>query len=74
MKAFEDCGIDPSFYANRQPEKDEVLPWDHIFSGVKKSFLRAEYENGMKGIPSPDCKAGCRGCGALSLTGGKCDV
>jgi hypothetical protein len=75
MQAFEECGIDPAFYANRVPEKDEILPWDHIFSGVTKSYLWSEYQNGLNGQATPDCKAGCRGCGALSLTGGgKCDV
>ena len=75
MSAFEECGIDPAFYANRSPEKDEILPWDHIFSGVTKSYLWSEYQNGINGNATPDCKAGCRGCGALSLTGGgKCDV
>jgi radical SAM superfamily enzyme YgiQ (UPF0313 family) len=74
LQAFEDCGIDPSFYANRTPEKDEILPWDHIFSGVTKNYLWSEYQNGINGKATPDCKAGCRGCGALTLTGGECYV
>ena len=39
-RAFADCGIDPHFYANRELEKDEILPWDHISSGVTKQFSR----------------------------------
>lgn len=75
MRAFEACGIDPAFYANREMGEDEVLPWDHISSGVTKQYLRAEYECARQGIATPDCKAGCRNCGALSLTqGGRCDV
>lgn len=74
LQAFNECGIDPSFYANRSPDKDEILPWDHIFSGVTKKYLWSEYQNGLKGQATPDCKAGCRGCGALSLTGGECYV
>jgi len=74
-QAFEECGIDPKFYANREFGKDEKMPWDHIFSGVNKSYLYSEYEQAQKGIATPDCKAGCRNCGALSLcNGGKCDV
>lgn len=72
--AFEECGVDPAFYANRTLEKDEILPWDHILSGVTKSFLYGEYMQSLRGQATPDCKAGCRGCGALSLTGGTCDV
>ena len=73
-RAFADCGVDPSFYANREMGKDEILPWDHISSGVTKTYLRSEYDRAMEGVATPDCKAGCRGCGALSLTGGTCDV
>ena len=74
MQAFSDCGVAPAFYANRALEREEMLPWDHISSGVTKAYLYSELEQARRGIATPDCKAGCRGCGALSLTGGKCDV
>lgn len=74
LESFEECGIDPAFYANRTLGEHEITPWDHIFSGVTKGYLRREYERSLAGLPTPDCKAGCNGCGALSLTGGKCDV
>ncbi len=74
MQAFADCGVDPAFYANRELEKDEIMAWDHISSGVTKAYLYSELEQAKAGIATPDCKAGCRNCGALSLTGGKCDV
>ncbi len=75
MDAFETCGLDPDFYAYRQPGKDEVLPWDHIFSGVTKEYLRSEYEQALLGKATPDCAHGCRNCGALALSEGrKCDV
>ena len=74
MQAFADTGVDPAFYANRELAEDEVLAWDHISSGVTKCYLHSELVQAQKGIATPDCKAGCRNCGALSLTGGKCDV
>ena len=74
MQAFADTGVDPAFYANRELEKDEIMAWDHISSGVTKCYLYSELEQARKGEATPDCKAGCRNCGALSLTGGKCDV
>ncbi|MBQ4578708.1 MAG: TIGR03960 family B12-binding radical SAM protein [Clostridia bacterium] len=74
MQAFADTGVDPAFYANRELAADEVMAWDHISSGVTKCYLYSELEQARKGIATPDCKAGCRNCGALSLTGGKCDV
>ncbi len=74
MQAFADCGVDPAFYANRELEKVEVMAWDHISSGVTKAYLYSELEQAKAGLVTPDCKAGCRNCGALSLTGGKCHV
>ena len=44
MEAFATCKIDPTFYANRRREVDEVLPWDHIDIGVEKGFLLKEAE------------------------------
>lgn len=74
-KAFEDCGVDGDFYAFTQYEKDDVFPWDHIYSGVTKEYLWNEYQKALKGEASPDCAAGCSNCGALSLMKGrKCDV
>ena len=69
------CVQYPDNHYGKEYGKDEKMPWDHIFSGVNKSYLYSEYEQAQKGIATPDCKAGCRNCGALSLcNGGKCDV
>lgn len=29
LEAFDQCGLDPHFYANRTREKDELMPWAH---------------------------------------------
>ena len=68
MKAFTDCGIDPDFYL-RARGLEETLPWDHIDVGVKKSFLKKEYERAMKEETTPNCREKCSGCGANSLGG-----
>ena len=79
MEAFEDCGIDPEFYAYRQISYDELLPWDHLDCGVRKSYLIREHKKAMEGKTTPDCRFGvCSGCGIcpdrkvkLDLRGGK---
>ena len=73
-EAFEECGVDPAFYAYRRREKDEIMPWDMISSGVTRHYLWREYENAMAGATTPDCRIQCNGCGANKLVGGKCDV
>lgn len=74
MKAFEKCGLDPAFYANRKRSYDEVMPWDHIFHGVDKSFLVRENQKAYRSETSKNCCEGCGGCGAMRLTGGICDA
>ena len=74
MEAFDECGVDPAFYAYRRREKDEIMPWDMISSGVTKEYLWREHENAVAGVTTPDCRTRCNGCGANKLVGGKCDV
>lgn len=75
VKAFETCGIDPNFYACREREKDELLPWDVIDVGVAKRHLWHEREQAYASVLSPDCRKQCTGCGASALLkGGVCDA
>ena len=37
LEAFDECGLDPHFYANRQRQKDEIMPWSMISSGVTEA-------------------------------------
>ena len=75
MQAFEACGIDPAFYAQRAYEKDEVLPWQTIDVGVRRDFLWREREQAYRSEITPDCRTKCSGCGANCLEGGvKCDA
>ena len=74
MKAFEACGIDPAFYANRERSVDEVLPWDMIDVGVRKAHLVNEREKAYRSELTPDCRHQCAACGAARLLHGrKCD-
>lgn len=63
MEAFKECDLDPAFYANRERALDEVLPWDHIDSGISKSFLLREWEKSQRAETTKDCRKGCNGCG-----------
>ena len=72
MEAFEECGVDKSFYANRRREYDEILPWDHLDYGITKTFLKRESEKAHAAQTTPNCRQGCAGCGANKLKGGPC--
>lgn len=74
MEAFEECGLDPHFYANRRRSEDEVLPWSMISCGVAPGYLKREHALSYEGVTTPDCRTHCNACGANCLVGGKCDV
>ncbi len=69
MAVFEECQIDPAFYANRAYGEDEVLAWDIIDCGVTKSFLLREKKKAYAEKTTPSCMEQCSGCGANQLGG-----
>ena len=69
LEAFKACGLDPDFYALRERELDETLPWDHLDAGVTKAFLRREWEKATRGERTQDCRKGCVGCGLKRYEG-----
>ena len=74
LEAFEECGLDPHFYANRQRQKDEIMPWSMISSGVTTAYLWRELQQAKAGVTTPDCRTHCNGCGANLMVGGTCHV
>ncbi len=74
MEAFEECALDPHFYANRRRSEDEILPWSMISCGVAPGYLKREHALSYEGVTTPDCRTHCNACGANCLVGGKCDV
>ncbi len=64
QRAFEESGIDPDFYAQRERSLDEPLPWGHIDIGVTTSFLKEECRRAFAGEETPDCRdEDCNVCG-----------
>ena len=73
-QAFDDCGIDPAWYAQRERDRDEIFPWETVSIGIPKKFFWREREAAYRSEITPDCRKQCTGCGVNSLyTGGKCD-
>ncbi|HJX33674.1 MAG TPA: TIGR03936 family radical SAM-associated protein, partial [Desulfatiglandales bacterium] len=62
-EAFKRQGVDPGLYLYRSRSMDELLPWDHIRSGVRKDYLKREWDNAQDGKTTPDCREKCHECG-----------
>ena len=78
-KAFENNGLSMEFYANRQREFDEILPWEHLDYGVTKEFLVREMKKALNAETTDNCRDKCAGCGANKMlkrgeTCAKCKV
>lgn len=67
MEAFEENGIDYTFYNHRERSYDENLPWDFIDVGVSKEFLMRENEKAKKAVTTPNCREKCAGCGITKM-------
>ena len=65
--AFDSCGIDPAFYANRKREYNEINPWDHLDYCITKEFLVRENKLAHTEKTTPNCREKCSACGAKCL-------
>ncbi len=72
LDIFDECGIDPAFYANRRRSFDEILPWDHLDYGVTKDYLVKECRKAYDSTTTPHCRLKCNNCGAAKYGKGVC--
>lgn len=72
IEAFSHNNIDIDFYAHRERDYEETLPWDFIDVGVTKKFLLREYNRSIEEKITPNCDVGCVNCGAQTFDSGIC--
>ena len=65
LEAFSAVDLDPDFYTHREREVTENLPWDHISTTVRKSFMVQDLELSNNGVTREDCRDNCFACGVL---------
>jgi radical SAM family uncharacterized protein len=64
LQAFTAVGVEPGAYAYRKYRYEDVLPWDHLGTGVDRDFLVAEHVRALAGEITQDCRdEACVGCG-----------
>ncbi len=72
QEAFDECGLSPEFYAQRERSYDEINPWDHLDYSVSKEFLIKENKLAHGETTTPNCREKCSNCGANCYGEGVC--
>jgi radical SAM family uncharacterized protein len=70
MSAADAVGIDVGWYTTRERDGDEVLPWDHLDSGLDKQWLWDDWQDALGEFEQDDCRwTPCFDCGVCSNLG-----
>ena len=68
-------GVDVAWYTTREREQSEVLPWDHIDSGLDKDWLWEDWQEALAGGEVEDCRwTPCFDCGVCPQMGTSIEI
>lgn len=69
-RVFAGTPIGLAWYTARERDQDEVLPWDHIDSGLDKEWLWDDWQAALQEDPTGDCRwTPCSDCGVCDAMG-----
>src|SRR5690242_15083400 len=68
-------GVDVDWFTTRERGETEVLPWDHIDSGLDKEWLWADWQDALDETEVDDCRwTPCFDCGVCPQMGTEIEV
>jgi radical SAM family uncharacterized protein len=63
-------GVDLAWFTTRERAEDEVLPWDHLDSGLDKAWLWDDWQDALSEQELDDCRwTPCFDCGVCPAMG-----
>ena len=69
-KALTSQGVSLDWYTTRERDADEVLPWDHLDSGLDKQWLWDDWQDALAEFEQDDCRwTPCFDCGVCTTMG-----
>jgi radical SAM superfamily enzyme YgiQ (UPF0313 family) len=69
-EALADAPVDVAWYTTRERGVDEVLPWDHLDSGLDKDWLWEDWQDSLAEVEVEDCRwTPCFDCGVCPQMG-----
>ena len=75
MDAAEAVGIDVDWYTTRERTRSEVLPWDHLDSGLDEEWLWSDWQEALDEREIDDCRwSPCFDCGVCPTMGTSIEI
>ena len=75
MEAAEAVGIDVDWYTTRERTRSEVLPWDHLDSGLDEEWLWSDWQEALDEREIDDCRwSPCFDCGVCPTMGTSIEI
>ncbi len=72
---LEPCGVNLAWFTTRERDRTEVLPWDHLDSGLDKDWLWADWQDALDEREQDDCRwTPCFDCGVCPTLGTRIEV
>ncbi|MFR9804710.1 TIGR03960 family B12-binding radical SAM protein [Pseudonocardia sp. RS010] len=72
---LEPLGVSLEWFTTREREEGEILPWDHLDSGLERDWLWADWQDALAGREQDDCRwTPCFDCGVCPSTGTDIEV
>lgn len=72
---LEPLGVSLEWFTTREREEGEILPWDHLDSGLERDWLWADWQDALSGREQDDCRwTPCFDCGVCPSTGADIEV
>jgi radical SAM family uncharacterized protein len=72
---LEPKGVSLAWFTTRERDGDEVLPWDHLDSGLERDWLWDDWQDALAGNEQDDCRwTPCFDCGVCPSTGTDIEV
>lgn len=63
-QALPEHGVDLAWYTTRERDQTEVLPWDHLDSGLDSAWLWQDWQDALSEVEQDDCRwTPCFDCG-----------
>ncbi len=75
MQAAEAVGVDVGWYTTRERTRSEVLPWDHLDSGLDEEWLWSDWQEALDEREIDDCRwSPCFDCGVCPTMGTSIEI